>query len=211
MWSKVLTVINTFLLAILIGAGVFGAQTYLAQQGLIKTQIEEFAKELKTLSEEQKEILENPVLQFDTGTGKTLKIEDGEISGYTDVEAYLIEEEVLIGTDKVKVGYINFVNSEDTQIEEYIDDYLEDVATVSGRAEFGKDSESYFISLGCSTEKGIENQDIMLSGTTLSALKKATEAKPVKTRIFVGPYADVSGEPEDEACNSIIKNLQVAA
>lgn len=43
----------------------------------------------------------------------------------------------------------------------------------------------------CSTEKGIENQDMMLSGTTLSALKKATEAKPVKTRIFVGPYADV--------------------
>ncbi len=205
MWSKVLTVINTFLLVALIGVGAFGVQTYMVKEGVLKTQLEKFATDLKELDESQKEILDNPFLKFGGEDGETLKLGDNEISGYVDVNAFLIEEDVTVGTFTPKVAYLNFSNPSDPQIEEFVDDVLKDGAS----SQFGKDSEYYFMTLGCNTEGVISNTEFTLKGDTLVAFKKATESKPVKARVFLGPYPNVTGAAEDAVCNSFIKNVQI--
>lgn len=205
MWSKILTIINTILLVTIIGGGAFGAQQYLSQQDLSRSQLEMLQSKLLELEKQQKDILENPIFSFESELGATLELAEDQIVGFTDVQGFLTEEELQSGEEKIKISYINFTNPSDKKIEEYIDTILQDGAS----SQFGKKDSFYYMALGCSKDNEIANQNMKLTANALGKIQKASQESPIRMRLFVGPYPEKSNEIIADECLSIVRNLQI--
>jgi hypothetical protein len=200
MWSKILTIVNTILIFILFGAGLFSYQENSVNQQRFENELANSNSELENLISFQKEIMENPILNLGLEQGDTLRMSENGLIGFVDVEAFLTYKEKLVATleDPLQVAVLGVKNATDIAFNEYVS------AQVELEAEYFSSEEGvFYIPLGCAVNGSIESSNLILDEEVLSDLETDTE-NPVKVRLFFN-----SGAVFVDACESGVSGLQI--
>ena len=131
----------------------------------------------------------------------TLTNEEG-LQGYVDLRGYMVTELREVYGQERELAYFAFSEASDDTIIPALDRLIDSGNTVNR-----KSSGTYYLSLGCEQNDGIENAVFNIYKDTYSDLKKSSSSNKITVRSFFGSNGYEGGI--DGPCLSNASGLQV--
>jgi hypothetical protein len=202
-WQKLLIIINLLLLVCFVGIIVIFSYV---PEAILKMENdmpnEEFMEEYAIIKDYvMNQIEADEFVRDNEQLEDTLRNEE-QLEGYVDLRGYIVTERREINDQEKELAYFAFSEASDETIMPALD-YLID----SGNSVNRKSSGTYYLSLGCEQNEGIENSVFNIYSDTYKDLKKSSSFNKITVRAFFG--TDNLNNSLDGACISNASGIQV--